>query len=52
MRSAAATLQVLPAPGGIHQNSPHQFRADRKEMRAILPTGLPEIDQAQVDLIH
>jgi len=38
--------------GKQRSNAPHQLGADGKEMSAILPKELAEIDESQVDFVH
>jgi hypothetical protein len=43
---AAATLLRRPGPGGVHEDAAHQLCREREEMRAIVPVGDPDVDQA------
>jgi hypothetical protein len=45
MTSSDATLQVMPGAGEIDEDLPHQLGTHCKEVSAILPTDLAEVDQ-------
>ena len=48
---AGATLLIAARPRGIDENSPHQPCRHGKEMRAILPLHLSNLDEPQVGLV-
>ena len=45
------TFEGVVRAGKVNENAPHQPRADREEVGAILPTHVLELHQPQVDLV-
>lgn len=48
----AAALRGVAAARVVHENTPHQLRRDREEVRPVLPVHLALIDDAYIDLMN
>ena len=48
---ACAPLLIAARASGVHEHPPHDAGRHRKEMRAILPLHVTDIDELQVRLV-
>ena len=52
MFAPGSTLAGLARPGEVHEDSPHQTRREREEVRPVLPGDGARVDQPQIALVH